>query len=108
MSKGIAIRTILLLLVGTVVAAIIIYLVYTYTQTPGLSAQECRARLISWCTGCVASATSPTSWSTTVTMASQFITDCAYKLGQIGISGVNSGVTCALARTGACAAVGIQ
>ena len=108
MSKGIAIRTILLLLVGTVVAAIIIYLVYTYTQTPGLSAQECRSRLISWCTGCMASATSPTSWSTSVYMASGFVTDCATKLGKIGISGITTSTTCYIARTVACAAVGIK
>ena len=52
MSKGIAIRTILTLLLGVLVVGIVVYLVYSYTMGPQLSEQECRSRVITWCTGC--------------------------------------------------------
>ena len=52
MSKGIAINTILYLLLGVLVVGILVYLVYTYTTGTQLSEQQCRARIISWCTGC--------------------------------------------------------
>ena len=52
MSKGIAINTILYLLLGVVVVGIIVYLVYTYAAGTQLSQQECRSRVITWCTGC--------------------------------------------------------
>ena len=50
--KGIAIQTILLILVGIIVAGIVIYLVYTYSTGQALSSYDCRAQLISWCTTC--------------------------------------------------------
>jgi len=52
MSKGIAISTILKLIVGIVVVGIVIFLAYSYIPSPVLSEKECRARVISWCTGC--------------------------------------------------------
>jgi len=52
MSKGIAIETILYLLLGIIVVGIIIYLVYTYATGGQLSEQQCRSKVISWCTGC--------------------------------------------------------
>ena len=52
MSKGIAIQTILYLLLGIIVVGIIVYLVYTYTTGGQLSEQQCRSRIITWCTGC--------------------------------------------------------
>ena len=52
MSKGIAIETILYLLLGIIVVGIIIYLVYTYTTGGQLNEQQCRSKVISWCTGC--------------------------------------------------------
>ncbi len=50
--KGIAIQTILLLLVGILVVGIIVYMVYRYFVGAPLNEQECRARAITWCTGC--------------------------------------------------------
>jgi len=55
MSKGIAIQTILLLMVGTLVAGILIYLVYSYTRSPTLSKTECIAEVTNWCTTCMIS-----------------------------------------------------
>ena len=81
MSKGIAIQTILLLLVGTIVAVIIIYLVYTYTSTTALSAKECEARFISWCTQCSMLGRSSTSPITTA-----FYNECNTQLASIGIT----------------------
>ena len=48
--KGIAIQTILLLLVGILVVGILVYLVYTYTTGSTLSKYECQTNVINWCT----------------------------------------------------------
>ena len=52
MTKGIAIQTILMLLVGILVVGIKVYMVYRYMFAPGLTQNDCRAQLISWCTTC--------------------------------------------------------
>jgi len=52
MSKGIAIRTILLLVVGILVVGMLVYLVFSYTTTGELSVYECRIRLTELCTQC--------------------------------------------------------
>ena len=52
MTKGIAIQTILMLLVGILVVGIVVYMVYRYMFAPGLGQNECRAQLVSWCTTC--------------------------------------------------------
>jgi len=52
MSKGIAIQTILYLLVGVLVVAVVIYLVYTYVMSPVLPETQCRSLATSWCTSC--------------------------------------------------------
>ncbi len=64
--KGIAIQTILLLLVGILVVGIIVYMVYRYFVGAPLSEQECRSRAITWCTGCKNSNSGispPTPWT---------------------------------------------
>ena len=53
--KGIAIQTILLLLVGIIVVSIIVYLVYSYTRSPTLSKTECLSIVTNWCTTCMVS-----------------------------------------------------
>ncbi len=57
MSKGIAIRTVMLLLVGIVVIGILSYLLYRYyfTTAGQMSTHECRVRLTEVCTQCVLS-----------------------------------------------------
>ena len=52
MSKGIAIQTILMLLLGVLVVAVVIYLVYTYIMSPILPETQCRALATTWCTSC--------------------------------------------------------
>ena len=52
MSKGIAIQTILLLLVGTIVAGILIYLVYSHTRSSVLTLSECRIKITDMCIRC--------------------------------------------------------
>ena len=52
MSKGIAIRTILYLLVGILVVGIVVYLVYTYVIGAPIDEQRCRSMAITWCTNC--------------------------------------------------------
>ncbi len=51
-NKGIAINTILLLVVGTITVVVIVYLVYHVTTTPVLSMQECKRTIIQYCTLC--------------------------------------------------------
>jgi len=53
--KGIAIQTILLLLVGILVVGIIVYLVYSYTRSSTLSKTECLSIVTNWCTTCMVS-----------------------------------------------------
>ena len=53
MSKGIAINTILYLLLGVLVVGIVVYLVYTYVTGPGMDIQDCRARVQNWCNDCM-------------------------------------------------------
>jgi hypothetical protein len=52
MSKGIAVDTILMLLIGIVVAGLVIFLVYKYLVGTPLDQERCKARLITWCTSC--------------------------------------------------------
>ncbi len=52
MSKGIAIETILYLLVGILVVGIVVYLVYTYVIGSPIDENRCRSMAISWCTSC--------------------------------------------------------
>ncbi len=61
MSKGIAIRTILLLVIGVLIAGILVYFVYSYTSTPTLGKTECMSKVTSWCTTCMIS-----GWSTSI------------------------------------------
>ena len=72
MIKGIAINTILLLTVGIIVSGVIIYQTYrTFSGSSSLSEHECRAMMISWCTGCM-----NTGWTGTMGMNSELL-DCA-------------------------------
>jgi len=50
--KGIAIQTILLLLVGILVVGILVYLVYNYTRNQTLSEAECKSRINNLCMDC--------------------------------------------------------
>jgi hypothetical protein len=52
MSKGIAIETILYLLIGILVVGIVIYMVYTYVIGSPIGEQQCRSMAITWCTNC--------------------------------------------------------
>ncbi len=50
--KAIAINTILLLVVGMIVVGVMVYLVYTFTSGPTMSVQQCKAKMIQYCTLC--------------------------------------------------------
>ncbi len=52
MSKGIAIQTILYLLIGVLVVGIVVYLVYSYVMNPMLPETQCRTLATAWCTSC--------------------------------------------------------
>jgi len=52
MEKGVAIHYIVALVIGIIVVVIMVYLMYRYVSREKLSAEECRARFIEWCTNC--------------------------------------------------------
>ena len=66
MSKGIAIRTILMLLIGVLVVGVVVYLVYSYGTSPTLDREMCRSVVTSWCNSCkVANYSYPLGWIAT-------------------------------------------
>jgi hypothetical protein len=90
MSKGIAIETILYLLLGIIVVGIIIYLVYTYTTGGQLNEQQCRSKVISWCTGC-----SVANWADVSSKdATSDVGQCITNYFSSGNFGSNWPVTC--------------
>jgi hypothetical protein len=72
MRKGIAVNTILMMLVGIVVVGVIIYLVYKSLTNPSLSDEQCRSRLISQCMIC-----RNMNWVSDVLVPSELLNDCA-------------------------------
>ena len=72
--KGIAIQTILLLLVGILVVGILVYLVYRYTRSSTLSKTECMGLVTNWCTTCMTS-----GWDVNVKIT-QDVKDCGNML----------------------------
>jgi len=99
-NKGIAIHYILMLLVGILVVGIIVYFVYRYfTASKPISEAECRARIISYCTGCYNSqAPGTTTWSGGPQLGSLY-TDCATMGLQGCTSSTNCGGSCGTAGT---------
>ena len=80
MSKGIAIQTILYLLVGILVVGIVIYMVYTYLLGPFPDEQECRSMAITWCTACSNAqdfSNDPDAWDDAGIPAGDRLKDCA-------------------------------
>jgi len=77
MSKGIAIQTILYLLIGVLVVGIVVYLVYTYVIGAPIGEQQCRTQAITWCTSCknVAWVGGPTATSDLVTCAGKYFSN---------------------------------
>ena len=57
MQKGIAIQTILLLVIGIFVVGILVYLMYRYTSGTTIDCAGCQAKFINWCTLCTSGAT---------------------------------------------------
>jgi len=72
MKKGIAIQTILLLLVGILVVGILVYLVYRASGTSSFSVNECRAKLIDICTMCLNA-----DWDASINTDSNIISECS-------------------------------
>ena len=52
MNKGIAIQTVLLLLIGILVAGVLIYFVYVSTKSSTITESECMSRVNSLCLHC--------------------------------------------------------
>ncbi|RLI97607.1 MAG: hypothetical protein DRP00_03795 [Candidatus Aenigmatarchaeota archaeon] len=54
MNKAVAIPYIIALVIGIIVLAFIAYWVYKSISSPILSLEECKSRVINWCTQCAA------------------------------------------------------
>jgi len=52
MRKGIAVPTILKLVIGVIVIVIVVFLIYRYVLKSPIGEQECRARMTAWCASC--------------------------------------------------------
>jgi len=52
MGKGIAVPTILKLVIGVIVIVIVVFLIYRYVLKSPIGEQECRARMTAWCASC--------------------------------------------------------
>jgi hypothetical protein len=96
MSKGIAIQTILMLLVGILVVGIVVYMVYRYMFSPGMGIQECRGRVVSWCTSCAA-----VSWRGGITLSPDVAGCASQYFGYTVVNGIecndhigNNAATC--------------
>ncbi len=76
-SKGIAIQTVLLLLVGILVVGVLVYALYSSTSNSPMSEYECRGKMISWCTGC-----SNAGWTGGTAMSDK-LKECAQKYWSI-------------------------
>ncbi len=70
--KGIAIRTILLILIGVIVLGVFAYLIYKASRTKTLSVFECKAKLIDICRIC-----KNVNWSEDYDIPSDIITECS-------------------------------
>jgi len=96
--KGIAVRTILLFLIGILVVALIVYLVYTTFSGTSLSQQDCRSMMVGWCTTCWTAtknvgAACAANWDAAACQvgpaASQELIDCASDYFGITITATN-------------------
>ncbi len=96
-NKGIAIDTILLLLVGIIVVGIMVYLVFKFATGPGFSVQECKTKMTQYCTICA-----NVGWTGITT--SQDIKDCAGKYPEL--SAWNSNTDCVNSKDD-CEALGV-
>jgi hypothetical protein len=98
-NKAIAINTILLLVVGLIVVGVIVYLVYTFTSGPTLSVQDCKTKIIQYCTLCA-----NVGWTGIDTP--QTLIDCGNKYPELSVWRDNT--DCATGGTKAdCEAVGV-
>jgi len=96
--KGIAIQTILLLLIGVLVAGVLVYFVYRYFSGGSLSREDCRGIMVGWCTTCWTAtrnvgAVCATDWNAVACKvgppASEELVNCASDYFQITIASVN-------------------
>ena len=53
MEKGVAIHYIVALVIGMVVVVVVVYWVYKSFSSTVISAQECEAKFVDWCTLCL-------------------------------------------------------
>ncbi len=59
MTKAVAIPYIIALVIGIIVVALLVYLVYKAVTNPAISVAECRAKVTDWCNTCKISNWSP-------------------------------------------------
>ena len=77
-SKGVAIPYIIALVIGIIVLVFVVYWIYRLFSAPQISVEECKARMLQWCSMCKG-----LDWASDGTKISDFVgPDCAKVLSQ--------------------------
>lgn len=81
MSKGVAVHTIILVLVGLIVLVLLTYLVWTsFTEQKSIPMEQCRSKFMVWCRSC-----GYQNWADGINIPSD-ISDCLGDFPELGIT----------------------
>jgi hypothetical protein len=106
--KGIAIPYLIALILGVIILAIAVYLIYKSIKNGGLDCQDCRSKFVAWCSGCslIPGNMGKPSWTEKGSELGKTLYDCVTKCGfWTGASG--SDQNCAGAQD-TCKAMGVS
>jgi hypothetical protein len=100
MSKGIAINTVLLLIIGIIVVVVMIYLIYSTATKPALSIEQCKTKMRQHCILCA-----NMGWERAI-LASQELIDCGNEYSELSDWSDNTHCTVGGTKTD-CQAIGV-
>ena len=84
MKKGIAVETLVKLMICIIALTILTYLIYRYVLQSGLGERECAARMTAWCVQCkMANSGEEGAWSGGVDMDTE-LRDCVNEYFNLG------------------------
>ncbi len=103
-TKGVAVQTIIMVMLGVVVLLFVGYWLVRVFTTPALSEEECKSLYIDWCRNCALN-----SWTGTNAWDA-IVTDCLGKYAaKMGFATITASGDCTnLANKNNCAIVGIS
>jgi len=103
-TKGVAVQTIIMVMLGIIVLLFVGYWLVRVFTTPGLSQEECRTLLIDWCRTC-----SARGWDGTAYEVPSALTACLNRNAaalNINANTIQAGL-CSAAASNECAKVGV-